>query len=382
MKTGTAHLPLHRGAASRWLFMRMVRLARAIAVIMVDEHGTQGLLSRLADPHWFQAFGCVLGFDWHSSGLTTTTCGALKQGLCDVGDELGLYVAGGKGKTSLRTPQEIEARGPQLSVEPAPLVYASKMSAKVDNTAIQDGYQLYHHVLVFDRQGHWAVVQQGMNESTRYARRYHWLGAAVDDFCCEPHSAVCCDARQPSLNLVAAESHASREASTEVACLNPDKLSQELAKIKSLDLPKRHEVQLRDISSRYVDRILVRTYDRQPESFEQLLGIRGVGPKTIRALSLVGELMYGAAPSFRDPARYSFAHGGKDGMPYPVDRNAYERTIHVLQSAVERARIGNDDRMQALRRLAVWQEERSLDGERAMAESDRRAPRGQPLGSD
>ncbi|MCD6520343.1 MAG: DUF763 domain-containing protein [Anaerolineae bacterium] len=357
MKTGTANLPLHYGAAPRWLFERMVRLAREIAIIMVEEYGTQGFLQRLADPFWFQAFGCVLGFDWHSSGLTTTTCGALKEGLRPVARELGLFVAGGKGKTSRRTPQEIEAFAPFLQISPEPLVYASKMAAKVDNTAVQDGYQLYHHVLVFDRDGHWAVIQQGMNPLNRYARRYHWLGDTLEDFCCEPHSAVCCDIRQPTLNMVALESDQARQATTEVAKLPPEKVLQEVEHLRELELPARHAVQLQDISTRYLKRVLLQTYERQPENFETLLGLRGVGPATIRALSLVAELMYGAEPSFRDPARFSFAHGGKDGTPYPVNRANYDRTIYLLRTAIARAKIGQRDRLEALKRLARLEED-------------------------
>lgn len=357
MRTGTANLPLHTGAAPRWLFTRMVRLAREIALIMVDEYGTPGLLARLADPHWFQAFGCVLGFDWHSSGLTTTTCGALKVGLSEVGDEVGLYAAGGKGNTSRQTPQEITDHAERIGFTPDALIYASKMAAKVDNTAVQDGYQLYHHVMFFDRVGRWAVVQQGMNEANHYARRYHWLGETVADFCDEPHAAVCCDARQLCLNLVAHESDASRLAVAEVARLQPERIIQEVNRLPSLDLPARHEVQLRDMALPRLQRVLMTTYAQQPAGFEQLLSIQGVGPATVRALALLGELMYGAEPSYRDPARFSFAHGGKDGIPYPVDRTTYEQSIHALHGAVERAKVGERDRLEALRRLAAWQEE-------------------------
>ncbi len=356
-KVGTANLPLHTGSAPRWLFQRMVRLSREVAAIMVDEYGSQGFLQRLSDPFWFQAFGCVLGFDWHSSGLTTTTCGALKQGLFENGNELGIYVAGGKGNTSRRTPQEIESFGPQLATSPDALIYASRMAAKIDSAAVQDGYQIYHHVMVFDRQGHWAVIQQGMNPGNRMARRYHWLGEAVTDFCCEPHSAVCGDARDETLNMVAAESGGARVASTEVACLKPDEVMREVRRIEALELPQRHMVQRSDVSDRYLSRVLISTYERQPEDYEQLLGIQGVGPATVRALSLVGELLYGAAPSFRDPARFSFAHGGKDGTPYPVDKVNYDRTIHVLHTALTRAAVGQRDRIDALRRLAHFERE-------------------------
>ena len=211
MKTGIAHLPLHGGKAPAWLFSRMKLLAAEIVRVILYDFGTPELLRRLSDPFWFQAFGCILGFDWHSSGLTTTACGALKEGLKGMEHELGFFVAGGKGRVSRRTPDEILARGDLLTTNPAPLVYASKMSAKVDSAAVQDGYQLYHHVLFFDREGKWAVVQQGMNEENRYARRYHWLGLEKVDFVCEPHQAVCCDLRGETLNLVAQEGEDNRK---------------------------------------------------------------------------------------------------------------------------------------------------------------------------
>jgi len=212
MRTGVADLPLHYGKAPPWLFKRMSRLARAVAVVTVEEFGTAELLRRLSDPFWFQAFGCVLGFDWHSSGLTTTACGALKEGLRGLERDLGLVVAGGKGATSRKTPQEIEAWGEHLAADPADLVFASRMSAKVDSAALQDGYQIYHHTFVFDNQGRWCVVQQGMNTETRYARRYHWLGEGVSDFVCEPHAAICCDNQSTVLNMVAQESDTARRA--------------------------------------------------------------------------------------------------------------------------------------------------------------------------
>jgi len=355
MKTGTADLPLHYGKTPRWLFDRMKQLARAVAVVMVEEFGTLELLRRLADPYWFQAFGCVLGFDWHSSGVTTTTCGALKEGLRGLEHELGLYVAGGKGATSRRTPAEIEARAEELAMPPARLIYASRMVAKVDSAALQDGYQIYHHTFVFDRQGHWCVVQQGMNTVTRYARRYHWLSETVSDFVCEPHAAVCCDERGEPLNMVAAESAAAREASAQLAQQKPVWLLGELKRLQRLELPARHELLLRDIHPERLGRIFIKTYEQQPQDFERLLGLKGVGPKTIRALSLLSELIYGTPLSFRDPARFSFAHGGKDGTPYPVDRPTYDRSIKVLKRAIKRAKLGRREELEAFRRLAVWE---------------------------
>jgi hypothetical protein len=352
MRTGTAQLPLHYGKTPRWLFDRMKLLAREIAIVIVDEFGTVEMLRRLSDPFWFQAFGCVLGFDWHSSGVTTTTCAALKEGIRGLEHELGLYVAGGKGSTSRRTPQEIEAHGADLAVDPAKLIYASRMAAKVDNTALQDGYQIYHHTFVFDREGRWCVVQQGMNEATRYARRYHWLSEGVRDFVCEPHAAICCDAQGKPLNMVAQESEEARKVSTLLSQEKPWRLVGELKKLKNLELPAHHQVLIQDIHPDRLARIFLKTYEQRPEDFEQLLGMVGVGPKTIRALSLIADLVYGAEVSFRDPVRYSFAHGGKDGHPYSVDRKGYDRSIQILEKAIRQAKLGNREKLDAFKRLA------------------------------
>lgn len=354
MRTGIAQLPLHYGKAPRWLFQRMVQLARQVAIIIVQDMGPEEMLHRMADPFWFQAFGCVLGFDWHSSGVTTTVCGALKEGIKGLEEELGLFVAGGKGKTSRQTPNQIAAWGDAISLDPAPLVYASRMSAKVDNSAIQDGYQLYHHVFLFTPGGSWAVVQQGMNESTRYARRYHWLGEGVKDFVCEPHAAICCDSRGEPLNLVATESTDARATIAQIASEEkPEKLLLDLKRLKSLSLPTRHHITLDDINPDRLDKIFLSTYENKPANFEELLGMKGVGPKTLRALSLISEIVYGVPASFRDPARFSFAHGGKDGHPYPIDRETYDKSIELLRKAIRQSRIENSGKLEAEKRLAI-----------------------------
>jgi hypothetical protein len=263
-------------------------------------------------------------------------------------------VAGGKGRVSRRTPDEILARGNLLKTDPDRLVYVSKMSAKVDSAAVQDGYQLYHHVLFFDREGKWAVVQQGMNEENRYARRYHWLGLEAIDFVCEPHQAVCCDLRGETLNLVAKEGDENRKVSAALAGEEPERLLREYRRIETLELPRRHAVTPNEVRSDYLSRILVSTYERRPENFEALLGIPGVGAKTLRSLSLLAELLYGAKPSFRDPVRFSYAHGGKDGHPYPVDREIYDRSIHFLRETLNAAKIGETDRKRAFERLTAF----------------------------
>lgn len=352
MRTGIANLPLHYGKAPAWLFQRMKLLSRHITLAIVAEYGPQEMLVRLSDPFWFQAFGCVLGFDWHSSGLTTTVCGALKEGLRGLERDTGLCVAGGKGKTSRQTPQEVQRFGESLGINPEPLIYASCMAAKVDNAALQDGYQLYHHNLIFTLSGKWMVIQQGMNEANRYARRYHWLGEKVTDFVCEPHSAVCCDHTSDVLNMTAQESDKSRQGSTLIAQDKPDKIVKEIKALQErFTLSSEHPVNLSDINPQRLKKVLLSTYSRQPQSFESLLNIRGVGPKTIRSLSLIAELLFGAKASFRDPVRFSFTHGGKDGHPYPVDRKNYDFSIDFLRKAIDQARIGRTDKIKALKRL-------------------------------
>jgi len=351
-RTGYADLPLHTGRAPRWLFERMAQLAPAIVEAMVVDRGPAAFLERLSDPCWFQAFGCVLGFDWHSSGVTTTVCGALKSGLAGREADVGIWVAGGKGKTSLRTPQELEAIGAKLSLDGRALAYNSRMSAKVDSAAVQDGFGIYQHSFFVTSAGEWAVVQQGMRELDGAARRYHWLGSRVTDLVCEPHAAVACDARGPSLNLVAAESAAAREASATFAREEPARVNRELARIISLELPARHWVDIRrDLNPAHVRKVLLATYQCAPQNYEQLLASPGVGPAAVRALALIAEVVYGAPASTRDPARFSFAHGGKDGHPFPVDRTTYDHSIAWLREAVTRARIGDSERVQALKRL-------------------------------
>src|SRR5436309_711856 len=327
----TADLPLHSGSAPAWLFRRMVEMAGAVGSLVVQDGGPVALLRRLSDPFWFQAFGCVLGFDWHSSGVTTTVCGAVKEGIKEIDRDLGFFAAGGKGKTSRKAPEQIAATCDRVGRDPQPLVYASRTAAKVDSAAVQDGYQLYHHVFFFTSAGEWCVVQQGMSDATRTARRYHWLSEHVASFVDEPHEAVCCDARGAALNLVAHENDAVRRVSAQIASQPPDATLKALESVllkpdttahataRLLSMPARHELLPElDVATPYLEKILLKTYERAPEDFETLLGIEGVGPKTLRALALASELVHGTAASLRDPARFAFAHGGKDGTPFPV----------------------------------------------------------------
>src|SRR5215212_3740129 len=356
-RTGSATLPLHGGKAPRWLFDRMAELAPAIVEAMVIEHGRPEVLKRLSDPYWFQAFGCVLGFDWHSSGVTTTVCGALKQGLAPREHELGIFVAGGKGKVSRRTPAELLAYGERLGMDGARLAYNSRMAAKVDSAAVQDGFGIYHHSFFLTTEGEWAVVQQGMRGDDGTARRYHWLGSQVRDFVNEPHAAIASDAgAQHVLNMVANESSPARSASTEFARQEPRHVDREIARVITLALPSRHWVDIqRDINPAHLRKVLLSTYEASPTNFEQLLAVPGVGPKAVRALALVADVVYGKPASLRDPARFSFAHGGKDGHPYPVNRAVYDHSIEWLRDAVHKAKLGRTDKLHALRRLAEWE---------------------------
>jgi uncharacterized protein len=358
-RTGYASLPLHGGKAPAWLFSRMVLLSREILAHIVQEYGAREVLRRLADPYWFQAFGCVLGFDWHSSGVTTTVCGAVKESLRETGPEWGLFAAGGKGAASRKSPSQIAGTCDMLGRDAAALVHASRTAAKVDSAAVQDGYQLYHHMFLFTSSGEWSVVQQGMNDRTSTARRYHWLSEHMTSFVDEPHEAVCCDQRGDSantLNLVASESQDVRTACTELAGMPPEKTLRAVERLPDLRMPPRHSLFPEiDVDTRYLSKILLKTYERAPEDFETLLGMEGVGARTLRSLALASELIYGTPTSTRDPARYAFAVGGKDGIPFPVDRPVYDQTIEILSRAVDRARIDRSERVKAFKRLAQFQ---------------------------
>ena len=353
-RKGTCLLPLHYGSAPRWLFERMVRLSREIASAIVADFGPDEFIKRISDPHWFQAFGCVLGFDWHSSGLTTTVCGAIKEALKPCRRDIPVFIAGGKGATSRKTPDEIEALTAHYapSLDARTYIYASRMAAKVDNTALQDGYQLYHHSFFFSKSGLWAIVQQGMNIESRWARRYHWLSTTFTDFVNEPEKAICCDHRGKAFNMVACESGGAREGSARLARGNPERLLNTVEKISHLRLPREHRLFFSDLKKTSLKKTLLRTYVSQPQNFESLLGVQGVGPKTVRALALLSELIYDSKVSRIDPVKYSFAHGGKDGYPYPIDRSHYDTSIELLAKSLREARLGRTEKKDAFRRLA------------------------------
>jgi len=352
IKRGSADLPLHGGKAPRWLFQRMVKLSESVVELIVLEHGTDVLLRRLSDPFWFQSLGCVLGFDWHSSGVTTTVCGALKAALGRIGEDVGLFAAGGKGRSALRTPEELAEIGDRTGMDVRKLVDISRLTAKVDSSLVQDGYHLYHHTLFFSREGKWCVIQQGMNPEVGYARRYHWLGEGLRGFVEKPHSGISADRvhRRIRLNLTDSEAEGIRRGILEL--IAGGDLLREAERVKRLKLPRRHYIDPSDLDIRNLARTFRSLENSIIAGLEDLLRIRGVGPKTVRALALVSEIVYGAPPSFRDPARYSYAHGGKDGHPYPVRRDVYDLTLHTLREAIGRARIGEREKLEAIRRLS------------------------------
>lgn len=365
-KTGLAELPLHNGKAPQWLVKRMIGLAREISMIIVVEYGRDEFLRRISDPYWFQAFGCVLGYDWHSSGLTTVLTGVLKTALKDA--NLGIAVCGGKGKASRETLTEISAIGETFNLSSSKindLQYASRMSAKVDNTAIQAGYQLYHHAFFVAEDGKWAVVQQGMNINDRTARRYHWLSDQVKNFVVEPHSSIVGDVMRPfALDMTAKESEECRRTSVDIAKEKPQRVMRMLEMIRpSYQRSLREWIEGSEPTDReYVVEFLKmplsinwealkRAYEIQPRNYEELLGIRGIGPSTVRGLALIAEIIYGSKPSWRDPIKYSFAYGGKDGVPYPVNRKAMDGSIRILREAVEMVKLGDKERLEMLQRL-------------------------------
>jgi hypothetical protein len=366
MLSGRAELPLHHGKAPKWLVNRMIKLAEEIVTIIVDEYGRETFLQRISNPFWFQAFGCVLGYDWHSSGVTTVVTAVLKNAIKP--EELGMAVCGGKGKVSRKTPTEIMQVGEKFGFSTdliKNLQYNSRMSAKVDNTAIQAGYQLYHHAFFITEDKKWAVVQQGMSVKDKTARRYHWLSEHIQNFVVEPHEAIVGDAKRPvALNMTAKESENCRKTSVDLAKENPKKVMRLLESIrpkyqKSLQewMP---EAKWRDyaIEVLYMPRninweAMKQAYEFQPKNYEELLGLKGIGPATVRGLALVSELIYGEAPSWKDPVKYSFAYGGKDGVPFPVDRKAMDESIEMLRETIQNAHVGDLEKLQLLKRLKI-----------------------------
>ncbi len=366
MRTGVATIPLDYGRCPPWLFERMTKLGRGITLAIIEEFGPEEFLRRMSDPVWFQSLGCVLGFDWNSSGLATTTMGALKEGIKGIESRIGLFICGGKGKTSKKTPQQVQEWGEFLgfSIDKIDeLVYTSKAAAKVDSAALQDGFQIYHHNLIFTKSGKWNVLQQGMNIDLQKARRYHWLSENVKDFVEEPHTGIISDVRVKPLNLTAKESRGNKKVSTELAVEEPETVIKDLELLQTkrsknltvMELYDKefywHPVVNEKFDLKRFKKIIQKVHSIKPRNFEQLLMTEGVGPRTIRALSLVSEIIYGAKPSYEDPARYTFAHGGKDGTPYPVDREGYDKTLEIMEKGIQKSQISIKEKTEAQRRL-------------------------------
>jgi hypothetical protein len=347
-RSGTADLPLHGGRVPPWLAERMTTLGTAIVESVLHHYGHSELLSRLSDPFWFQALGCVMGMDWHSSGITTSVLGALKRGLNPRADELGLYVCGGRGRHSRNTPAELRARADHRSLDGEALVRTSRLTARIDNNAIADGFQIYLHGFIVADSGEWAVVQQGLNDASGLARRYHWHSAAVRDFTSQPHTAIVGEPQGEILNLVDSAARPAQDALLAIAREHPETT---LAEVRRLVLPRHHDVRARDVDLQRLGAVLAVAYEREFRDFASLLLLEKLGPRTLQSLALVAEVVHGTPVRFSDPARFAFAHGGKDGHPFPVPVKIYDESIRVLRRALDRARMGHTEKLDGFARL-------------------------------
>ena len=356
--SGYADLPLHYGQVPPWLAQRMSKLGGAIVEAIVMDYGKTEVLKRMSDPMWFQALGCVLGMDWHSSGITTSVMGALKKAVNPISKELGIYICGGKGKYSRETPNELMRIASDTGMNGLELVRASKLSAKVDNTAIQDGYQLYLHSFIVSNEGEWAVVQQGMNDSNGMARRYHWYSGQLESFVNEPHTSIYGQNQGLILNLVDKEANATQNGILQIASEGSERMMPEIRKII---MPRHHDVRKEDVNLKRLGSVLALAEQRETKNFEELLLLEGLGPRTLQSLTLVSEVIHGTPSRFADPARFSFAHGGKDGHPFPVPTKVYDETIQTLKSSIEKAKIGFTDKQKAIQSLHTMAERLEKD---------------------
>ncbi len=347
-RSGYADLPLHGGHVPAWLAERMTRLGTAIAESILHQYGPSELLTRLSDPFWFQALGCVMGMDWHSSGITTSVLGALKRGLSPRAHELGIYVCGGRGRHSRNTPDELRAVAGRTGMDGESLVRTSRLTARVDNNAIADGFQIYLHTFIVSAAGEWAVVQQGMNEANGLARRYHWHSATVRDFTCEPHTAVVGEHQGIIMNLVDQQAKPAQSALLAIAAEHPDRTLREARK---LVLPGHHDVRAGDVDLKRLGAVLAVAYETEFQDFASLLLLENLGPRTLQSLALIAEVMHGTPSRFSDPARFSFAHGGKDGYPFPVPLKTYDESIAVLRRSLDAARLDGREKLDGFARL-------------------------------
>ena len=347
-RSGQADLPLHPGKVPPWLYERMARMARVIVEAVISDYGTSSFLSKISDPYWFQALGSVLGMDWHSSGITTSVMGALKQAINPISKELGLYVCGGRGGYSRRTPTELMGYSEKTGLDGKALVRSSRLTAKIDNTAIQDGFQIYLHSFIISDTGEWSVVQQGMNGPIGMARRYHWHSPGIKSFVEEPHTSVVGENLGKILNLTDKNAGSTRQGILDITRERPVKMVDE---IRLMVLPSHHDVTYLDVDLKRLGAVLAIAYDRKFEDFEDLLLLEGLGPKTLRSLTLVSEVIHGTPSRFNDPARFSFANGGKDGNPYPVQTSVYDETFQYLRRAIDNAKLGIYEKQRAIKSL-------------------------------
>jgi hypothetical protein len=347
-RSGTADLPLHGGRVPTWLAARMSTLGTAIAESVILHYGRPALLARLSDPFWFQALGAVMGMDWHSSGITTSVVGALKRGLNPRARELGIHVCGGRGRHSRKTPDELRAVANRTGLDGDALAETSRLTARVDNNAIADGFQIYLHSFIVSSEGEWAVVQQGMNIQSRLARRYHWHSAAVRDFTCEPHTAIVGKHAGVITNLVDHRAKPAQDAMLSVTRTNP---AETLADARKLSMPRHHDVRRENVDLRRLGAVLAVAHERELHDFAELLLVENLGPRTLQSLALIAEVVHGAPSRFDDPARFSFAHGGKDGHPFPVPLRTYDESIDVLRRSLDAARLGDRDKLDGMARL-------------------------------
>ncbi len=349
-RSGAADLPLHGGRVPAWLAERMTRLGTGICESVLYHYGGPELLSRLSDPFWFQALGCVMGMDWHSSGITTSVLGALKRGMNPRAHELGIYVCGGRGKHSRKTPDELHAIAEHTGLNGDELARNSRLTAKIDNNAIADGFQLYLHSFIVSKDGEWTVVQQGMNDATGFARRYHWHSATVRDFVSEPHTGI---AGEPVfegeiMNLVENRAKPAQSALLEIAHEHPDCTLQEA---RRLTMPRHHDVRRADVDLKRLGAVLAVAYERDLRDFASLLLLENLGPRTLQALAVIAEVVHGTPTRFADPARFSFAHGGKDGHPFPVPLKTYDESLSVLRRSLDAAKVGHSEKLDGFARL-------------------------------
>jgi uncharacterized protein len=347
-RSGTADLPLHRGRVPSWLANRMTELGTAIAEHVVLEYGASDFLTRLSDPFWFQAYGAVMGMDWHSSGITTSVLGALKRGLNPRFADLGLMVCGGRGRHSIRTPDELRSFGIRTGLDGNALAQTSRLTARIDNNAVADGFQLYLHSFVITRSGEWCVVQQGMNSENRKARRYHWHSATVRDFVSDPHTAIVGKPQGEILNLVDARAGRAQQALLTIA---REPVEATLDEARKLTMPAHHDVRAKDIDLKRLGAVLAIAHVQEFRNFASLLLLEGLGPRTLQSLALIAEVVHGAPSRFADPARFSFAHGGKDGHPFPVPLKTYDESLAVLRRSLEAARLGHTEKVEGFKRL-------------------------------